>query len=255
MQSPYSRHSEDPKTSAPKLPEITTNIFETDLIASLAIGYLLIFSHFFYNMLRCRQQHIVENSPGILYLICFVSFYFLVSLLTKTPAVNDLSPMTRLLASFIIFPIFVLSTRLDMRITGLILFLVVLLYFIRINQTYYAKYCVVGVEGYNPVCKKEDTDAHQYLISTTWPIEINFIKITQTGFASIAHIRKYTRYLIYILIVIGLICYTGEMKVALNAKHLKYTFYDVLVDTDICNKINRRSLFEYFMIGAGVRSP
>ena len=56
------------------------SIYQTDLIKSLAIFYLIVFSNFVTNLFTCYQTRIIVNSKLLQYLLGFFLFYFLVTI-------------------------------------------------------------------------------------------------------------------------------------------------------------------------------
>jgi hypothetical protein len=58
--------------------------------------------------------------------------------------------------------------------------------------------------------------------------------------------------LIYVLVILGLIAYGGEIKETLrNKKDL--TWFDVFVDTNICNLKDRLPVYHYIKLGLGLK--
>ena len=179
--------------------------------------------------------------------MAFFLFYFLVTLLSDTGKLEYTPPIEKLIYSIFYFIGFLVVMRLDMKITGLVLSLIFIIYFLELNKDFY-------LEGGSQIINANDQDIYnknQYWITLDWPYKIRLFKIDKKDFTTINQIETIIYYIIIFLLVVGFISYGGEVRDTLKkSKHLYWI--DVITDTDICRLKDRKSFFHYLKVGMGL---
>ena len=226
--------------------EISQN--QADIIKSFAIFYLLLVGNFIgTGIFTCNQINNIKQHKWLQLLIAFLLFYFLVTLLSGTGQLEYTPPIEKLIYSIFYFIGFLVVMRLDMKISGLVLFLIFVIYFLELNKDFY-------LEGGSQIINTNDQDIYnknQYWITQDWPYKIRLFKIDKKDFTTINQIETIIYYFIIFLLVVGFISYGGEIRDTLKkSKHLSWI--DVITDTDICRLKDRKSFFHYLKIGMGL---
>ena len=222
--------------------------FEQDIITSLAIFYIILYAHFNIDLFTCFQRSFITKNIYIQYIIGFFSLYFLVTLFSKTGQLSFVPPIQKLLHTFVYYIIFLGSIRLDSRIMVATIFLILLVYFIQLNITYYEK----GLS--NNISKKDALlyDNYKYWITFDYPIQLRLIKVNSRQLKLLSVVNNILFFIIICLILFGFICYGGEVKDLI--KHNKsLTWIKVITDTSICKIKQSKSLWYYFKTGLGIK--
>ena len=226
--------------------EISQN--QADKIKSFAIFFLLIVNNFIgTSIFTCNQINYLKQHKWLQLLMAFFLFYFLVTLLSDTGKLEYTPPIEKLIYSIFYFIGFLVVMRLDMKITGLVLSLIFIIYFLELNKDFY-------LEGGSQIINANDQDIYnknQYWITLDWPYKIRLFKIDKKDFTTINQIETIIYYIIIFLLVVGFISYGGEVRDTLKkSKHLYWI--DVITDTDICRLKDRKSFFHYLKVGMGL---
>ena len=226
--------------------EISQN--QADIIKSFAIFYLLMVNNFIgTSIFTCNQINYLKQHKWLQLLMAFFLFYFLVTLLSDTGKLEYTPPIEKLIYSIFYFIGFLVVMRLDMKITGLVLSLIFIIYFLELNKDFY-------LEGGSQIINANDQDIYnknQYWITLDWPYKIRLFKIDKNDFTTINQIETIIYYFIIFLLVVGFISYGGEIRDTLKkSKHLSWI--DVITDTDICRLKDRKSFFHYLKVGMGL---
>ena len=229
------------------LNEISTT--QADLIKSFAIFYLIIFSNTVMGLFTCHQITLLQKNKTILLFIAFLLFYFLVTLVSNTGFLEFVPPMQKLIYTFMYFIIFLITTRLDFRVMIIVLILVFIIYFIELNKDYYLE---LGKNIYNKNDKSLYSHYTKHWVTLDFPYKIRLFPINNTHFKIINKIEYILYIFIYILLILGLIAYGGEIKETLIRKK-NLTWIDVFTDTEICNLNERKSFIHYLKIGLGLK--
>lgn len=224
---------------------ISISIYQTDLIKSLAIFYLIVFSNFVTNLFTCYQKRVITNNKPLQYFIGFCLFYFLVTIDLVT-----IPPIQKLLYTIVNYLFFIITTRLNMKIMLSVLFLIFILYFIEMNKKYYLK--DNNIQDHNNTDKKMYDDHRNYWITTDYPIKLRIFRVEKAQFIVLDKIEQITYGLILLLVVVGLISYRGELKDQFKKnKHINWIV--LFEDTKICNLSDRKSFLYYFKLGLGLK--
>ena len=210
--------------------------------------FLLIVNNFIgTSIFTCNQINYLKQHKWLQLLMAFFLFYFLVTLLSDTGKLEYTPPIEKLIYSIFYFIGFLVVMRLDMKITGLVLSLIFIIYFLELNKDFY-------LEGGSQIINANDQDIYnknQYWITLDWPYKIRLFKIDKNDFTTINQIETIIYYFIIFLLVVGFISYGGEIRDTLKkSKHLSWI--DVITDTDICRLKDRKSFFHYLKVGMGL---
>ena len=187
--------------------EISQN--QADKIKSFAIFFLLIVNNFIgTSIFTCNQINNLKQHKWLQLLMAFFLFYFLVTLLSDTGKLEYTPPIEKLIYSIFYFIGFLVVMRLDMKITGLVLSLIFIIYFLELNKDFY-------LEGGSQIINANDQDIYnknQYWITLDWPYKIRLFKIDKKDFTTINQIETIIYYIIIFLLVVGFISYGGEVR-------------------------------------------
>lgn len=225
------------------------SITQADLIKSFAIFYLIIFSNTVMGLFTCHQITFLQKNKTILLFIAFLLFYFLVTLVSNTGFLEFIPPLQKLLYTFLYFCIFLITTRLDFRVMFLVIILIFLIYFIELNKDYYLE---LGKTIHDKNEKSIYNNYTKYWLTLDFPYKIRSFPIQDTHFKIINKIEYILYIFIYILLILGLISYGGEIKDTIGRKK-NLTWIDVFTDTEICNLKERKSFIHYLKIGLGLK--
>lgn len=219
------------------------SILSIDLIKYLALFYLIILSNFLLNFLTCYQTNFILKNKLVLYLLGFFLFYFLVGLTKSSGITQYIPPIQKLITAFFYYILFLISIRLDIKIMLLVLFIIFVIFFLQTNKDYYLKMQNDKMSKF----EREFYDNHYYWITLDYPIKIRLLKVDIKQFEYIDMLEKLFYYIIWILLLIGIIAYKGEITHHYKLK--KITWVSLLIDTSICNFENRQSLLFYLKKG------
>jgi hypothetical protein len=225
------------------------SIYQVDLIKSFAIFYLIIFSNTVMGLFTCHQLQIFQKNKIILILIAFLLFYFLVITVSKTGYLEFIPPLQKLIYAFVYFFIFLITTRLDFRVMFAVLIIIFLIYFIELNKDYYIE---LGKNIQNKNDKSIYNDYTKYWITLDYPYKIRLFLLKKDHFSLINKIEYILYISIYILLIIGLIAYRGEIKDTL-VRRKNLSWIDVFTDTEICNIKERKHFMHYVKLGLGLK--
>lgn len=208
------------------------------MIKTFALFYLLIFGGYLKSLLTCYENESIKNNKLLIHLIAFILFYFVITL--SDESFQTVPPIEKLLMTIIYFLIFLITTRLDLKITLWVIFIIFIIHFIEINKQYFQ----------NKDNNKKNED--QYWITLHFPFEIKLLKVNKSHFDILNNIEKMLYYIMGVLLVIGLIAYGGELKNTL--KHSKnLSWKDVFLKRNVCNLNNNSGLMNNFKTGLGIK--
>lgn len=231
-----------------KISEIS--IYQTDLIKSLAIFYMIIFSNFASNLFTCYQRNFIMKNKTIQYVLGFFLFYFLVTLISDTAYLEYIPPIQKFIYTIGYYLIFIITTRLNMKIMLTVLFLIFLIYFIELNKKYY-------LEGGNNIHKndllnKQLYEEHNFWITIDFPLKVRLFPVKKSQFTFLNKIEELLYGLIIVCIFAGLIAYGGELKEKFK-KNKNFSWEDVFEDTNICKLSETKNFIYYFKQGLGLK--
>jgi len=222
--------------------EIST--IQADMIKSFAIFYLLLIGNYVSSsVITCYQSQTIRKNKWIQLFLVFCLFYFLVTIFSNTGKLECVSPIEKLLFTFVYFIGFLLVMRLDIIITAIVIFLIFMVYFIELNKDFYSR-----SNAKNNECNKID----RYWININWPIKIRWFPIDKQSFSNINKIETVIFYLILALLIIGFISYGGEVKESLK-RNKNTNWITVIMDSNTCNLGIRKGFWEYFKMGLAVK--
>jgi len=225
------------------------SIYQADLIKSFAIFYLIIFSNTVMGLFTCHQIQMLQKNKMLLIIIAFLLFYFLVTVVSETGYLEFIPPLQKLLYAFVYFFIFLITTRLDFRVMLAVLMLIFVIYFIELNKDYYIE---LGKTIQNKNDKLIHNDYTKYWLTLDFPYKIRLFPLKNEHFIIINKIEYILYIFIYILLIVGLIAYGGEIKDTL-VRRKNLSWIDVFTDTEICNIKERKSFMHYVKLGLGLK--
>jgi hypothetical protein len=222
--------------------------YQADLLKSFAVFFLLILGNFVTGLFTCSQRNYIEKSKTVMLVIAFLLYYFLVTLVSNTGNIEFIPPIERLIHTLFYFLIFILSMRMDLRITLTIITLLLLIYFIELNKDYYLE---LG-ETLKNVDEKNVYQDHAYWITLDFPFRVRLFPVDPKQFDIINKIEKMMYYLIIMCIVFGIIAYRGEITETLH-RNKDLSWFEVFTDTKVCKITDRLPLSHYFKMGLGIK--
>lgn len=229
-----------------------TFTYQADLIITIAMFYMIILSNTVKNILTCHQIHFLENNKYILLFTSFMLFYFLCSLVSNTGHLKYVPPIQKLLYTIFYFFILLLTTRLDFKITFAVLGLIFLLYFIELNKSFYSN----GDETNNSKDVSDQdslkNDYNKHWITIDFPFRIRLFEFNEQHLEFIEKVEWILYIFIYVLIVLGVISYGGELKETFKNKK-NITWHDVLFNNKVCNIKDRQPFIHYVKVGLGLK--
>ena len=215
-----------------------------DLVKSFALFYILILATFLYNLFTCYHLKFILDNKMVQYVSGFFLFYFLVSLSPTTEDNEVIPPIQKLLYTVMYYILFILTTRLDIKIMLWVLILVMAIYFIEINKDYFLNMDMKKLQSANANVYND----HMYWITFDYPFKVRLFPVKTSDFEIINTVEGLLYYCIFILIFVGLIAYGGELKEQIK-NHKSVNWFKVFTDTKICDFKNRKSFFYYFKQG------
>jgi len=222
-------------------------LYQADLIKTFAMFYLLILGNFVTGLFTCSQRNYINNSKPVMIIIAFLLFYFLVTLVSTTGNIEFTPPIEKLIHTIFYFMIFILSMRMDLRITLSIISLLLFIYFIELNKEYYLE---LGKTIQNTEDHKVYED-NAYWITIDYPFTVRLFPVIPEQFVIVNKIEKILYYIIIFFIIIGLIAYRGEISETLH-KRKDLSWFDVFYDTQVCKITDRMQLIHYVKLGLGI---
>ena len=228
-------------------------VLEQDTIKSIAIFYIILYAHFNIDLLTCYQRTFVNNNKFVQYIIGFFSLFFLVSLFSTTGNMAYIPPIQKLLHTVWYYILFLLTVRLDYRIMCIVIFLLILVYFIQLNITYYTRNLSSIIEN-NPenIQTNYYYNRYKYWITFDYPVNINLFPVTSSQISFLSYLNNILYYVILCLILFGFICYGGEIRDKFK-NNKSITWINVIFDASICKMKEPKSLLYYFKMGLGLK--
>lgn len=225
------------------------SVFQSDLIKSFAIFYLLLVGNYVSPVLfTCVHINHIKGHKWVQIMLSFILFYFLVTLVSNTGKLEFTPPIEKLINSIIYFIGFLVVMRLDIYITMIVLILIFIIYFIELNKDFYleqGKYILDPLD-------EDIYNKNKYWITLNWPFKVRLFQVTNNDFIAINKIENIMYYIIVILLVLGFISYGGEIHDTVKrSSHL--TWIDVITDTSICNLKDKKSFWHYLKVGLGIK--
>ena len=226
---------------------VNTFTYQADLIITFAMFYMIIFSNTIRNILTCHQMNFLENNKYVVLLTSFILFYFLCSLVSNTGHLKNIPPIQKLLYTIVYFFVLLITTRMDFKITFAVLGLIFLIYFIELNKKFYS---TNPDSNSDPDSPKNDYISHW--ITLDYPFKVRLFRFDKKHIEFIETVEWTLYILMYVLIMLGVISYGGEIKDTLNNKK-NVTWKDVLFSNKICNIKDRRPFMHYVKLGLGLK--
>jgi hypothetical protein len=227
--------------------EISTH--QADLIKSFAIFYLFLVGNYIASSIfTCFQINFIKNNKSLQLFIAFLLFYFLVTLVSDTGKLEYTPPIEKLMYSIGYFFGFLVLMRLDVVISGLVLLLILIIYFLELNKDFYLDR---GSEINNSK-DREIYENNKFWITFNWPYKVRLFPVNNYDFQIINRIETIIYYIIIFLLIIGFISYGGEIHDTLM-KNKTLTWIKIITDTNVCKIKDRKSFWHYFNIGLGVK--
>ena len=221
---------------------------QSDLFKSFAIFYLLIVGAYIGDgIFTCYQRRFITQHHNVQLGIAFVSFYFLVILVSDSGNLQLTPPVERILYALVYFIGFLVMMRLDPTISVAVLVAIFLIYFIEQNKEYY-------LEKGKKISGREDREAYlekQYWITMDWPVKVRLFKVHRDDFDIVNIVEQVIYYIAIILLVIGFVAYSGEVKHTLRTNK-NMSWLQVITDANICKLKKDKALWDNFLIGLGL---
>ena len=77
------------------------SLYQTELLKSVAIFYLLILGNFITGLFTCQQKNFIQRSKLVQTIVAFGLFYFLVTLVSETGNLEFIPPIQKLIYTFL----------------------------------------------------------------------------------------------------------------------------------------------------------
>ena len=225
------------------------SVFQSDLIKSFAIFYLLLVGNYIGpSLFACFQINFIKHHKLVQFILAFMLFYFLVILVSDTGKLEFTPPIEKLINCLFYFIGFLFVMRLDTKITIIVLSLIFIIYFIELNKDFYLE---KGPQITNPL-DQTIYNSNKYWLTLSWPISLRLFPVKNETFSVINKVETLIYYIIVFLLVIGFISYGGEIHDTLKgSKNL--TWLDVISDTDICKLKDKKGFWHYLKVGLGMK--
>jgi hypothetical protein len=172
----------------------------------------------------------------------------LVTLVSDTGKLEYTPPIEKLMYSIGYFFGFLVLMRLDVVISGLVLLLILIIYFLELNKDFYLDR---GSEINNSK-DREIYENNKFWITFNWPYKVRLFPVNNYDFQIINRIETIIYYIIIFLLIIGFISYGGEIHDTIM-KNKTLTWIKIITDTNVCKIKDRKSFWHYFNIGLGVK--
>jgi len=191
---------------------------QNDLIISIGLFYLFIFSNYSDKMFTCYQQNVLNHSVWVRYIGSFVVFYFLVTLTSNTGYLIAVPPIEKLLYSVWYFVLLVLTMRMDLKIQGILLLLLFGSYFLEINKTYYrdAFSALLGASGLGSTHGLTEEDKkivreNNYWFTLAGPkFILRAFPVQKHHLEWVERVQRIMYYTMVVVFILGVIAYRGE---------------------------------------------
>jgi hypothetical protein len=231
-------------------------IYQEDMFITFAMFYMIILGNNIRGIFTCSQINFFENNKHVVFFTSFILFYFLCSLVSNTGSLKYVPPVQKLLYTIVYFFIFIITTRLDFNVTFAVLALIFLIYFIELNKNFYIK----NKDTQSNKIKSNDlnnlndeyNEYNDHWITLDYPFEVKILEIKKGHFDIIDKIENILYIIIYILIILGLLAYGGQIKDTLSSKK-EVTWIDVFANTKICHIKDKRPFTHYLKLGLGLK--
>ena len=103
------------------------SVSQADIIKSFAIFYLFLVANYVgEGMFTCFQINFIKKNKTVQFSLAFLLFYFLVTLISNTGKLEYTPPIEKFIYSLFYFLGFLIVMRLDIVISALVLFLILL---------------------------------------------------------------------------------------------------------------------------------
>ncbi len=199
------------------------------LITALSGFYLIVFSTYLSFLFTCSIDNEIKNNQLIILIIGYFLFFYLVTLTDKNNLIEH--PIEKMLITLFYYIIFLLTTRLDIKITLWVIIIIFVINFLEINK-----------EHYNLLLQKKVEKENIYWITLKKPFEINLFKVNQAQLNALNTIQTFLYYSLFILIAVGFISFYGELKYLKGDK--KISIFKLLFDRNICNLREDRTVYK-----------
>ena len=206
-----------------------------DMFKSIALLYVLLFAGYSNHIFTVAERKQIVNNKIILFFITFFVFYFSVTLFSQEGNLKDEPPIEKLINTCVYFVVFLLTTRLNLYFRIAVLYLIFMVYFIKLNEDFYFD-------------KKDSRNRTKNWLSLNFPVTIQMFPVEDSQRAILDKVKRCLFVLIIILIIIGFIVYAGQLRDTGG----KITLYRVFLDTSIANLPFNKSVWNYFKQGLGV---
>jgi len=226
-------------------------IMQQDIITSIAIFYIILYSHFNVELLGCYQKNLINNNTFIKYGLGFICLFFLVTLFSKTGQMSYVPPIQKLIHTFVYYIIFLLSLRLDYRVSGLAICLILFTYFLELNVNFFEQ----RIQEHNTNPSKEPEalyNKYNHWLTLDYPVKVNLFPVTKQQLTALTYLDSILFYIIIGILIFGFICYGGEIKDKLKGNK-SLTWLKVITDTNDCKIKDAKPLLYYFKQGLGIK--
>lgn len=200
------------------------------LIAALAAFYLIVFSTYLSFLFTCNVDNAIKNNQTLIIVMGYFLFFYLVTLSNKTLA--DDHPIGNMVLTLVYYIVFLLTTRMDIKITFIAVLIIFIINFMEINKEHYR----VLLES------KNNTNNKIYWITIKYPFEINLFQVTNEQLRIVNDIQYLLNYGLYILIAIGFLSFYGEMKYIKGDKNV--SLVKIFFDRNICKIRDNRTILQ-----------
>ena len=225
------------------------SVSQADIMKSFAIFYLLLVANYVgESIFTCFQINFIKKNKTLQLSIAFLLFYFLVTLISNTGKLEYTPPIEKFIYSLFYFIGFLIVMRLDIVISGMVLFLIFVIYFLELNKDFYLD---IGDKIVNQTDRNIYLD-NQFWITLNWPFKVRLFPVTKYDFSFINKLETVIYYIIVFLLVIGFISYGGEIHDTVK-RSKTLTWLDIITDTTICRIKDRQGFWHYFKIGLGLK--
>lgn len=201
------------------------------LISALAAFYLIVFSTYLSFLFTCNIDNAIKNNQTLIIIMGYFLFFYLVTLSDKFNVDNH--PIQNMLITLLYYIVFLFTTRMDIKITCIVVLIIFIINFLDINKEHYK------ILLKNQKSKKDDKT---YLISLNKPFKIDLIPINEEQLIYIDNVELALNYSLYILIAIGFLSFFGEMKYMKGDKNI--SLYKLFFDRNICHIRDKRSTLD-----------
>lgn len=214
---------------------------QSDIIRSFAIFYLLIIcSDVAPSIITPVQSAFIKTNVGVQLFLTFMTFFFLVFLVSTTREIEMLPPFIKLLYSISYFILFITLLKININIFACIIILIFVGYFIDVNKAYYFSKTKAGGIVVN---EQKDSD-HAYWISIKWPVKADFILVKPEQYHILNRLFSLVYYIIAALFITGFVALLGSFR-ELKQQHPNVSVLEfVFSDRFVCLSNSKHTLFK-----------